>query len=44
VVAAFHVIAYGEAADRAEEHVGLSRSTVARATEMLSAFIVQRRG
>ena len=44
VVAAFRVIAYGEAADRADEYVRLSRSTVAQATKLLLEFIVQRWG
>jgi len=44
VVAAFRVIAYGEAADRADEYVRLSRSTVAQATKLFLEFIVRRWG
>jgi len=40
-VAAFCVIAYGKAADRANEYVRLSRSTVTEATKLLLEFIVQ---
>jgi len=42
VVAAFRVIAYGEAADCSDEYVRLSRSTVAQATNLLLEFIVRR--
>jgi len=42
VVAAFRVIAYGDAADRADEYVRLSRSTVAQATKLLLETIVRR--
>jgi len=42
IVAAYRVIAYGEAADRADEYVRLSRSTVAQATKLLLQFIVRR--
>jgi len=41
-VAAFRVIAYGEAADRSDEYVRLSRSTVAQATKIILQFIVRR--
>jgi len=41
-VAAFRVIAYGEAADRSDEYVRLSRSTVAQAAKLLLEFIVRR--
>ena len=44
VVAAFRVIAYGEAAERADEYVRLSRSTVAQATKLCLEFIVRRWG
>ena len=44
VVAAFRVIAYGEAADLADEYVRLSLSTVAQATKLLLEFIVRRWG
>jgi len=44
VVAAFRVIAYGEAADREDEYVRLSRSTVTQATKLLLEFIVRRWG
>jgi len=42
VVAAFCVIAYGEAADRSDEYVRLSRSTVEQATKLLLELIVRR--
>lgn len=42
VVAAFRVIAYGEAYDRTDEYVRLSRSTIAVATKKLMSFIVRR--
>lgn len=42
VVAAFRVIAYGEAYDRAEEYVRLSRSSITVATKNLISFIVRR--
>jgi len=41
-VAAFRVIAYGEAADRSDENVRLSRSTMAQATKLLLEVIVRR--
>jgi len=41
-VAAFRVIAYGGAADRLDEYVRLSRSTVAQATKLVLEFIVRR--
>ena len=44
VVAAFRVIAYGEAADRADEYVRLSRTTIATSTKLLMEFIVERWG
>jgi len=44
VVAAFRVIAYGEAADRADEYVGLSRTVISKCTKNLMLFIVQRWG
>ena len=42
VVAAFRVIAYGKAADRSDDYVRVSRSTVARATKLLLEFILRR--
>jgi len=42
VVAAFRFIAYGEATDRSDEYVRLSRSTVAQATKLLLELIVRR--
>ena len=42
VVTPFRVIASGETADRADEYVRLSRSTVAQATTLLLEFIVLR--
>jgi len=44
VVAAFRVIAYGEAADRADEYVRLSRTVIATSTKLLMEFIVRRWG
>jgi len=44
VVAVFRVIAYGEAADRAEEYVRLSRTVIATSTKLLMEFIVTRSG
>ena len=44
VVAAFRVIAYGEAADRADEYVRLSRTTIATSIKLLMDFIVKRWG
>jgi len=44
VVAAFRVIAYGEAADRADEYVRLSRTTIATSNKLLMDFIVKRWG
>jgi len=41
-VAAFRFIEYGEAADRSDEYVRLSCSTVAQATKLLLEFIVRR--
>jgi len=43
IVAAFRVIAYGEAANRSDEYVHLSLSTVAQETEPLLELIVRRR-
>jgi len=44
VVAAFRVIAYGKAADRADEYVRLSRTTIATSNKLLMDFIVKRLG
>jgi len=44
VVAAFRVIAYGEASDRADEYVRLSRTVIAKSTKLLMEFIVKRWG
>jgi len=44
VVAAFGVIAYGEAADRVEEHVRLSRTVIAKSTKVLMESNVKRWG
>eukprot|EP00170_Pyropia_yezoensis_P007371 contig_30185_g7393 len=44
VVAAIRVIAYGEAYDGPDEYVRLSRSTIAKCTRSLMAFIVRRFG
>jgi len=44
VVAAFRVIAYGEAADRADEYVRLSRTVISQSTKLLMEFIVERWG
>jgi len=44
VVAAFLVIAYFEAADRADEYVGLSRTVISKSTKLLMQFIVKRWG
>jgi len=44
VVAAFRVIAYGEAADRADEYVRLSRTVIAKSIKLLMEFIVRRWG
>jgi len=44
VVAAFRVIAYGEAADGADEYVRLSRTVIAKSTKLLMEFIVKRWG
>jgi len=44
VVAAFRVIAYGEAADRADEYVRLSGTVIAQSTKLLMEFIVERWG
>jgi len=40
-VAAFRVIAYGEAADRADEYVRLSRTVIATSTKLLMKLIVR---
>jgi len=40
LVGAFRVLAYGEAADRPDEYVRLSRTTVAEATRRLVAFLI----
>jgi len=42
VVAAFRVLAYGEAADRAEEYVRLSRSTILLSVKCLVVCIVSK--
>lgn len=42
IVAAIRVLAYGEAADRTDEYVRLSCSTVAQATKMTLEFISRR--
>ena len=44
VVSAFRVIAYNEAADRADEYVRLSRTVIAKSTKLLMEFIVERWG
>jgi len=44
VVAAFRVIAYGEADDRADEYVRLSRTVIPKSTKLLMEFIVKRWG
>jgi len=44
VVPAFRVIGYGEAVDRADEYVRLSRTVVAKSMELLMEFIVKRWG
>jgi len=44
VVAAFCVIAYGEAACRAEEYVSLSRTVIAKSTKLLMEFVFKRWG
>jgi len=44
VVAAFRVMAYGEAADRADDYVRLSRTVIATSTKLLMEFIVIRWG
>jgi len=44
VLAAFRVVAYGEAADRADEYVRLSRTVIATSTKLLMEFIVKRWG
>jgi len=38
------VFAYGEAADRADEYVRLSRTVIAKSTKFLMEFIVKRWG
>ena len=40
LVAAFRVLAYGESYDRADEYVRLSRSTIARAVQLFTEFLV----
>jgi len=42
VVAALRVIAYGEAADRADEYVRLCRTVIAKSTKLLMEVIVER--
>ena len=44
VVAAFRVIAYGEAPDRTDEYVRLSASTIAMSVRRLMSFIVDEIG
>jgi len=44
VVAAFRVIAYGEAADRDDDYLRLSRAVIAKSTKFLMKFIVRRWG
>ena len=44
VMASFRVIAYGEAADRADEYVRLSRTVISTSTKLLMEFIVKRWG
>ena len=44
LVAAFRVVAHGEAADRADEYVRLSRIVIANYTKLLMEFIVRRWG
>jgi len=44
VVAAFRVTAYGEAADRADEYVRLSRTVIAKSNKFLMEFTVRRWG
>jgi len=39
VVAAFYVIAYGEAADRADDYVRLSRTVISKSNKLLMEFI-----
>ena len=41
VVAAFRVIAYGEAADQADEYVRLSRTVISKSTKLLMEFMVR---
>jgi len=41
VVAALRVIAYGEAADRADEYVRLSRTVISQSTKLLMEFMVR---
>jgi len=43
-VAAFRFISLGEAADRAEEYVRLSRTVIAKSTKFMMEFIVRRWG
>jgi len=42
VVAAFRVISYGEAADRADKYVRLYRTVIAKLTKLLMEFILKR--
>jgi len=44
VMAAFRVIAFGEAADRADEYVRLSRTVISKYIKLLTEFIVERWG
>jgi len=44
VEAAFRVIAYGEAADRANDYVRLFQKVIAKSTKLLMEFIVKRWG
>ena len=44
MVQAFRVIAYGEAADRADECLRLSRMVIAKSTKLLMKFIVRQWG
>jgi len=44
VVAEFRVIAYGEAADRADEYVRLSTTVIATSTKSLIEFVFRRWG
>jgi len=44
VFAAFRVIAYGDAADRAAEYVRLSRTVISKSPNMLMEIIFERWG